>query len=63
VKPNINISAEHECAFHDACDFDYLKVAKLLLQHKTQNYYIFAKKNEIYNRKNYNKNQKIAKQI
>jgi hypothetical protein len=63
VKPNINTSAEHECAFHDVCDFEYSKVAKLLLQHKTQNYYIFAKKNEIYNRKNYNKNQKIAKQI
>jgi ankyrin repeat protein len=64
VKPNINISVEYEFAFHDACDFEHLKVAKLLLQHKTQNYYIFAKKkNEIYNRKNYNKNQKIAKQI
>jgi hypothetical protein len=33
------------------------------LQHKTQNYYIFAKKNEIYNKKNYNKYQQIAKQI
>ena len=69
VKPNINISVEYECSFHDVCDFEYLKVAKLLLQHKTQNYYIFAKKkNEIYNRKNYNKkiynkNQQIAKQI
>ena len=63
VKPNINISVEHECSFLDACDFEYLKVAKLLLQHKTQNYYMFAKKNEIYNTKNYNKKQQIAKQI
>jgi hypothetical protein len=65
VKPDINISVEYECAFHDACYFEYLiKVAKLLLQYKTQNYFIFKKnKIKIEKIKIYGKNQKIAKQI
>ena len=61
--PTIDISANDECVFTIACVNKHLKVEKLLLQYKTQNYYIFAKKNKIYNKKFYNKKQQIAKQI
>ena len=58
VKPDINVFANKNYAFRMSYEIGHLKVAKLLLQHKTQNYYMFAKKNKIYNKK-----QQIAKQI
>jgi hypothetical protein len=61
VKPNINISTNDEFEWY--CKTGHLKVAKLLLQHETQNYYIFVKKNKIQIKKICNKKQQIAKQI
>jgi hypothetical protein len=61
VKPDINISAYD--VFIIACENGQLKLSKLFLQHKTQNYYIFAKKDIIQIKKKYNKKQQIAKQI
>jgi len=63
MKPDIYISASKNYAFRMSYEIGHLKVAKLLLQHKTQNYYIFAKKVIIQIKKIYNKKQQIAKQI